>query len=108
MMALYSFSANRSTTAALTAACGARLTPALSGFFRTARADDEMRNFLMGALEYLGSVAEGNIEVPVAIIRAMNDVERLAQIEESALPPEKQDVLRHALLQIARLAGENG
>ncbi len=64
--------------------------------------------FLMGALEYLGSVAEGNIEVPVAIIRAMNDVERLAQIEESALPAEKQDVLRHCLLQIARLAGENG
>jgi hypothetical protein len=41
----------------------------------------------------------------VAIIRAMNDVERLAQIEESALPSEKQDVLRHALLQMARLAG---
>ena len=41
----------------------------------------------------------------VAIIRAMNDVERLAQIEESALPLEKQDVLRHALLQMARLAG---
>jgi hypothetical protein len=33
-----------------------------------------MRNFLMGALEYLGSFAEGNLEVPVAIIRAMNDV----------------------------------
>ncbi len=64
----------------------AKLPPALSGFFRTARADDEMRNFLMGALEYLGSFAEGNLEVPVAIIRAMNDVERLAQIEESALP----------------------
>jgi hypothetical protein len=46
--------------------------------------------------------------VAIAIIRAMNDVERLAQIEESALPPEKQDVLRHCLLQIARLAGENG
>ncbi len=36
------------------------------------------------------------------------EVERLAQIEESALSPEKQDVLRHALLQMARLAGENG
>jgi len=33
-----------------------------------------MRNFLLGALEYLGSFVEGNIEVPVAIIRAMNDV----------------------------------
>lgn len=57
------------------------------------RADDEMRNFLIDALEYLGSVAEGNIGVPVAFIRAMNDVERLAQIEESVLPPEKQDVV---------------
>lgn len=56
----------------------ARLSPALAGFFHTARADDEMRNFLMGALEYLGSVAEGNIAVPVAIIRAMSDVARLA------------------------------
>jgi hypothetical protein len=106
--ALYGFSSTRSASSASTASRGARLSPALAGFFRTARADDEMRNFLMGALEYLGSFAEGNIEVPVAIIRAMNDVERLAQIEESALPPEKQAVLRHALLQIARLAGENG
>jgi hypothetical protein len=39
----------------------------------------------------------------------MNDVgKRLVQIEESALPSAKQDVLRHALLQIARLAGKNG
>ncbi len=106
--ALYAFSANRPVASAPTAAREAKLPPALSGFFRTARADDEMRNFLMGALEYLGSFTEGNLEVPVAIIRAMNDVERLAQIEESALPPEKQDVLRHCLLQIARLAGENG
>ncbi len=107
--ALYAFSANRPVAAPAAAAMReAKLSPALSGFFRTARADDEMRSFLLGALEYLGSFAEGNIEVPVAIIRAMNDVERLAQIEESALPPEKQDVLRHCLLQIARLAGENG
>ena len=67
-----------------------------------------MRNFLVDAVEYLSSFAEGNIEVPVSIIRAMNDVERIAQIEESALPPAKQDVIRTCLLQIARLAGENG
>jgi aspartate/methionine/tyrosine aminotransferase len=106
--ALYAFSANRSITPAPAAVREAKLSPKLSGFFRSARADDEMRNFLLGALEYLGSVTEGNVEVPVAIIRAMNDVERLAQIEESALPAEKQDVLRHCLLQIARLTGENG
>jgi hypothetical protein len=80
----------------------------LSGFFRTARADDEMRHFLIGAIEYLSSFTQGDIEVPVSIIRAMNDVERIALIEESALPPEKQDVVRYCTLQIARLAGENG
>jgi hypothetical protein len=106
--ALYSFSAARSFGATSTASRAAKLSPALSGFFRTARADDEMRNFLIDAIEYLSSFAEGNIEVPVSIIRAMNDVERIAQIEESALPPEKQDVIRTCILQIARLAGENG
>jgi hypothetical protein len=106
--ALYSFSATRSYGVTPAAARGSKLTPALTGFFRTARADDEMRNFLIDAIEYLGSFADGNIEVPVSIIRAMNDVERLAQIEESALPPEKQDVIRGCILQIARLAGENG
>jgi len=39
---------------------------------------------------------------------AINNVERIAQIEESALPAEKQDVIRYCTLQIARLAGENG
>ncbi len=106
--ALYSFSAARTFTAAPAAARAARLSPALSGFFRTARSDDEMRNFLRDAVEYLSSFTDGNIEVPVSIIRAMNDVERIAQIEESALPPEKQDVIRFCLLQMARLAGENG
>jgi hypothetical protein len=106
--ALYSFSAARSFGGSPAANRGAKLSPALTGFFRTARADDEMRNFLIDAIEYLGSFADGNIEVPVSIIRAMNDVERIAQIEESALPLEKQDVLRACTLQIARLAGENG
>jgi hypothetical protein len=106
--ALYSFSATRSYGVTPSAARGAKLSPALTGFFRTARADDEMRNFLIDSIEYLNSFAEGNIEVPVSIIRAMNDVERVAQIDESALPPEKQDVIRGCILQIARLAGENG
>ena len=62
----------------------------LDRLFRTARADDEMRSFLLGAIEYLSSFAEENIEVPVSIIRAINDVERIAQIKESALPPAKR------------------
>ena len=59
-------------------------------------------------MEQLSNITESSIEVPVSIIRAINDVERIAQIEESALPPAKQDVLRCCVLQIARLAGENG
>ncbi len=106
--ALYSFSTTRSFGASPAIVRGTKLSPALASFFRTARVDDEMRNFLIGTLEYLNSIAEGNIEVPISIIRAMNDVERLAQIEESALPLAKQDVIRSCVLQIARLSGENG
>jgi hypothetical protein len=106
--ALYAFSAARSSGAPPAALRGTRLPPALANFLRTARADDEMSHFLIGAIEYLSSFAEGNIEMPVSIIRAMNDVERLAQIEESALPPAKQEMILFCTLQIARLAGENG
>jgi hypothetical protein len=35
-------------------------------------------------------------------------VERIALLEETALPAEKQAALRCCVLQIARLAGENG
>jgi hypothetical protein len=106
--ALYSFSTARSFETSPTIGRDTKLSPALAGFFRTARPDDEMRHFLIGAIEYLSSITEGDIEVPVSIIRAMNDVERLAQIEESALPQEKKDVIRYCTLQIARLAGEGG
>jgi hypothetical protein len=106
--ALYSFSTTPTYGVAPVPVRGAKLSPSLSGFFKTARADDEMRNFLIDAVEYLNSYAEGNIEVPVSIIRAMNDVERIAHIEEISLPPEKQDVIRGCVLQIARLAGDNG
>ena len=90
------------------AARGQKLPSALAGFLRSARVDDEMRQFLVGAVEQLSNITEGSIEVPVSIIRAINDVERIAMIEESAMPAEKQTVLRLCVLQIARLAGENG
>jgi aspartate/methionine/tyrosine aminotransferase len=87
---------------------GARLPPALAEFFRTASPDDEMRGFLSSAIEYLNSVSDGNLEMPVIIIRAINEAERIAVIEETTLPPEKQKLVRHCILQISRLAGENG
>ncbi len=105
--ALYAFSGTRSFEQPLVAR-GAKLPSALAGFIRAARLDDEMRQFLVGAVEFLSSITEGSIEIPVSIIRALNDVERIALIEESALPASKQDVLRCAMLQIARLTGDNG
>ena len=89
--ALYSFSSTRSFSSVPPALHGAKLSPVLTGFFRIARADDEMRNFLIGAIDYLSSFTEGNIEIPVSIIRAMNDAERIAQIEESVLPAGKTE-----------------
>ena len=106
--ALYSFSAIGSFGTTIPNVRGTKLSPTLTGFFRNVRTDDEMRNFLVDAIEYLNSYAGGNIEVPVRIIRAINDIERIAQIEETALSSEKQDVIRGCILQIARLAGENG
>jgi aspartate/methionine/tyrosine aminotransferase len=106
--ALHTFTSASATSAAPLTIREAKLSPALSGFFRSARADDEMRQFLVGAIGYLNSLTESSLEIPVSIIRAMNDVERLAQIEESLLPIEQQNLLRFCILQIARLAGENG
>jgi aspartate/methionine/tyrosine aminotransferase len=106
--ALYSFSATRSFGTALAGVKGPKLSSALTDFIRTAQTDDEMRQFLVGAVDYLNTFTEGSVEIPVSIIRALNDVERIAMIEESTLPAEKQDVLRLAALQIARLAGDNG
>ncbi|MCG2786130.1 MAG: pyridoxal phosphate-dependent aminotransferase [Anaerolineae bacterium] len=105
--ALNSVSPTRSPGAA-GAARGQKLPSALAGFLRSARVDDEMRQFLVGAVEQLSNITEGSIEVPVSIIRAINDVERIALIEETAMSTENQAVLRCCVLQIARLAGENG
>ncbi len=104
---LYTLSGGQ-TIPSVPASRNPRLSPVLTGFFRTARADDEMRHFLVDAIEYLSAVSEGSVELPVSIVRAMNDVERIASIEEHILPPGQQDLLRFYSLQIARLAGENG
>jgi hypothetical protein len=85
-----------------------RPSPGVAGFLRAAPGDDEMREFLSAAMEYLSMASGGMVEVPANIIRAMQDIERIAKIEEQALSPAEQDRLRFYLLQIARLAGESG
>jgi hypothetical protein len=85
-----------------------RMPSRLDSFFRAGRVDDEMRQFLAAATQYLSIASEGLVEVPANIIRAMREVERIARIEEQALTSDQQDRLRCYLLQIARLTGENG
>ncbi|MCX6143175.1 MAG: pyridoxal phosphate-dependent aminotransferase [Ignavibacteriales bacterium] len=85
-----------------------KMSSELSHFFRASNATDDMHQFLGAALEYLGALSEGMMEVPVSIIRSLKEVETIAKIEEQALSPEKQQLLRFFMLQIARLAGENG
>lgn len=85
-----------------------RMPSRLDSFFRGARVDDEMRQFLAAATQYLTIASEGMVEVPANIIRAMREVERIARIEEQALSSSQQDRLRCYLLQIARITGENG
>ncbi len=70
--------------------------------------DDNMHEFLAAAFEYLSIVSEGMVEVPINIVRAVKEVERIIKIEEQALSPKQQDLLRFYLLQIARITGENG
>ncbi|HTY35963.1 MAG TPA: pyridoxal phosphate-dependent aminotransferase [Bacteroidota bacterium] len=85
-----------------------KLSSELSHFFSAANSTDDMRQFLAAALNYLGAISEGMVEVPVAIVRSLKEVEKIAKIEEQALSPERQQLLRFYMLQIARLAGENG
>jgi hypothetical protein len=100
--ALHAFSSTRAFSALPAAVREPRLSPALTGFFRTARADDEMRQFLIGAIEYLGSFAEGNIEVPVSIIRYERC--RAHYKSKKAFCPRPARCDRCCLLQIARQA----
>jgi hypothetical protein len=67
-----------------------------------------MRQFLSAALSYLSELQAGQAEVPTTVVRALKEVKRIIAIEEQALAPHQRDELRYCLLQIARLAGENG
>jgi aspartate/methionine/tyrosine aminotransferase len=107
-VALHSLSQNGQFNPAHDLVRGAKLPSDISHFFQGAQTNDDMSQFLAAAFDYLTSLSAGMIEVPVAIIRSLKEVELIARIEEQALPPEKQELLRFYMLQIARLAGENG
>ncbi len=74
----------------------------------TGTGDDTMHQFLTAAFEYLTGLTQQNMEVPTSVVKALQDVERIIEIEELALSESEQEELRYYLLEIGRLAGENG
>ena len=71
-------------------------------------ADDPLRQFLIAAVQYLTELSGTQADVPVDVLRALQDVERIVKIEEQVLRPEEQTLVRFYALKIARLCGENG
>jgi aspartate/methionine/tyrosine aminotransferase len=106
-ISLYSLSSNAQTKELSFAPRKLKLPTDLSNVLKMS-GDDNMHQFLATAFEYLSVISEGMVEVPINIIRAIKEVERIIKIEEQALSPKQQDLLRFYLLQIARLTGENG
>jgi hypothetical protein len=70
--------------------------------------DDALRQFLVSVVHYLTQMPAVMTELPIDIIRALQDVERIARIEEQVLSEKQQDLMRFYLLQMARQCGENG
>ncbi len=103
-IALFSLSAAGSQTAP---ALGAHLPKKVRASL-TGQPDDSMQEFLSAALEFLTELTHQQLEVPTTVVRALQEVERILRIEEQALSERQQEELRFYILQIARLAGENG
>lgn len=106
-IALHSLSSENFANTSIPASGKMKIPAEMSNFYRSS-GDDTMKQFLTAAFEYLSVLSEGMIEVPTNIIRALKEVERIITIEEQALTAKEQELLRFYLLQIARLAGENG
>ncbi len=105
-IALHSLSANSSSKENLFTAKKAKA-PQMPNLSNVS-VDENMHQFLAAAMEYLSAVSQEMVEVPINIIRALKEAERIIKIEEQALTSKQQDLLRFYLLQIARLTGENG
>ena len=106
-IALYSLSSGSQSKELAFAPKKLKLSHGISDLMKLSQ-DDNMHQFLAAAFEYLSTVTEGMIEVPINIVRALKEVERIVKIEEQALSVKQQDLLRFYLLQIARVAGDNG
>jgi aspartate/methionine/tyrosine aminotransferase len=84
-----------------------RMSNQVSQSLRTVK-DDGLRQFLLSIVQYLTQIPSAMTELPIDIIHALQDVERIARIEEQVLTGQQQQKFRFYLLQMARLCGENG
>ncbi|MCB0284343.1 MAG: aminotransferase class I/II-fold pyridoxal phosphate-dependent enzyme, partial [Calditrichaeota bacterium] len=71
-------------------------------------ADDSMRQLLYSVVEFISRLPEDSVQIPIDTMRALQDIERIIKIDELLLSNKEQSRLRYYILQIARLAGENG
>ncbi|NWF90263.1 MAG: hypothetical protein HXY50_12490 [Ignavibacteriaceae bacterium] len=97
----------RDFTAAITSAKQSKIETSIAYLFKSG-VDDSMRDFLSAAVQYLTRLPSQMVEVPIDIVRALKEVERILRIEEQALTKSKQDLLNFYLLQIAHHVGDNG
>lgn len=97
----------RDFSSALSTTKKTKFESSLAYMFR-GKVDDSMRQFLSAAVQYLTILPSEMVEVPIDIVRALKEVERILRIEEQALSKKKQELLNFYLLQIAHLAGDNG
>jgi aspartate/methionine/tyrosine aminotransferase len=76
--------------------------------FEKADSDENMNKFLSAAFNLLSAISEDTANVPINIIKALQEAKNIIKIEQQALSEYEQKLLRFYLLQIARISGENG
>ncbi len=70
--------------------------------------DENMNKFLSAAFNLLSAISEDKVDVPINIIKALQEAKNIIKIEQQALSEKEQKLFRFYLLQIARITGENG
>jgi hypothetical protein len=70
--------------------------------------DESMRNVLVTTVQYLMALPETLKSVPRTVLTALRDVQKILQMEESALSKDAQEFVSFLFLRIARISGNAG
>lgn len=70
--------------------------------------DDSVRYLLYSVMEYISQLPEDGIQLPIDTVRVLHDIERIIKIDSQPLSAIEQSKLRFYILEIARIARENG